>query len=92
MSATLLFRDREMAPRELDEAVRRVAGGLERLGIGEGDVVCIMLHNAPAFSRDANAIYSQIVYAAKGADVGVADIISEDYDDVWFRWICVLSH
>src|SRR3990172_1608687 len=27
------------------------------------------LHNAPAFARDANAVYSQIVYAAKSTDV-----------------------
>lgn len=27
------------------------------------------LHNMPSFRRDPNAIYSQIVYAAKGADV-----------------------
>jgi 5-methylthioadenosine/S-adenosylhomocysteine deaminase len=27
------------------------------------------LHNTPAFTRDPNALYSQIVYAAKGTDV-----------------------
>lgn len=27
------------------------------------------VHNSPAFSRDANAVYSQLVYAAKSSDV-----------------------
>jgi len=49
MSATLLFKDSETAPRAFDEAVTQMAGGLDRLGVAAGDVVCIMLHNSPAF-------------------------------------------
>ncbi len=55
MSAALRFQDREIAPQAFDDAVRRVAGGLERLGIGEGDVVGIMLHNVPAFLESMRA-------------------------------------
>jgi long-chain acyl-CoA synthetase len=47
MTARLLFQDRETAG--FDQTVRRAATGLEKLGIGKGDVVCIMLHNKPAF-------------------------------------------
>jgi long-chain acyl-CoA synthetase len=49
MSARLLFHDREIAPSAFDEAGARAASGFERLGVGEGDVVCIMLYNGPAF-------------------------------------------
>jgi long-chain acyl-CoA synthetase len=47
MTARLLFQDRETAG--FDQRVRRAATGLEKLGIGKGNVVCIMLHNKPAF-------------------------------------------
>ena len=47
MTARLLFQGRETAG--FDQTVRRAATGLEKLGIGERDVVCIMLHNKPAF-------------------------------------------
>jgi len=30
-------------------AVRRAASGLERAGVGDGDVVCILLRNEPAY-------------------------------------------
>ena len=33
----------------MEDAVRRGASGLERLGVRQGDVVCILLHNSPAF-------------------------------------------
>jgi long-chain acyl-CoA synthetase len=49
LSAALLFRDRMIAPPEFDQAARRAASGFERLGIGPGDVVCVMLHNSPQF-------------------------------------------
>jgi len=49
MTATVVFQDLEVAPAEFDDAARRAAGALARLGVGQGDVVCIMLHNSPAF-------------------------------------------
>jgi long-chain acyl-CoA synthetase len=49
MTARLLFQETAIVPSAMEESVRRVASGLERLGIGSGDVVCIMLHNRPEF-------------------------------------------
>jgi long-chain acyl-CoA synthetase len=45
-----LFFDGSAVPRAaFEDAVLRAAGGFERLGAGEGDVVCVMLRNHPAF-------------------------------------------
>jgi long-chain acyl-CoA synthetase len=49
MTATLRFGSREIAPAVFDAAARRAATRLERLGVGEGDVVCMLLHNQPAY-------------------------------------------
>jgi long-chain acyl-CoA synthetase len=60
----------------MDESVRRVASGLERLGIGSGDVVCIMLHNRPEFletmlaARLLGAYYCPINWHYKAAEAG----------------------
>jgi long-chain acyl-CoA synthetase len=76
MSATLVFRDSETAPRAFDEAVTRVAGGFEHLGVAQGDVVGIMLHNAPAFlhamcaARLLGAYYCPINWHYKAEEAG----------------------
>ncbi len=49
MPATILFDDREIAWPRFDNAVLRAMSGFERLGVGENDVVCIMLRNEPSF-------------------------------------------
>jgi len=49
MTARVLFRETVIAPMAMEEAVRRGASGLERLGVRQGDVLCILLHNSPAF-------------------------------------------
>ncbi len=49
MPAPLVFDDREIARAAFDDAARRSASGFERLGVGDGDVVCVMLRNEPAF-------------------------------------------
>jgi long-chain acyl-CoA synthetase len=49
MQARLFFDGRERPWPEFDDAVLRAAGGLERLGVGEGDVVCLLSRNDPAF-------------------------------------------
>src|SRR5262245_41357161 len=49
MTARLLFQEAVVAPATMEEAVRRGASALERLGVRQGDVVCILLHNSPAF-------------------------------------------
>jgi long-chain acyl-CoA synthetase len=49
MTARVLFRETVIAPMAMEEAVRRGASGLERLGVRQGDVVCVLLHNSPEF-------------------------------------------
>jgi long-chain acyl-CoA synthetase len=49
MPATLLFDDHPIPWAALDDAAQRAATGFERCGVGEGDVVCLMLRNEPAF-------------------------------------------
>ena len=49
MTARLRFGTRDIAAQAFEDAVRRAATAFERAGVGDGDVVCIMLHNSPAF-------------------------------------------
>jgi|AP12_2_1047962.scaffolds.fasta_scaffold09654_1 long-chain acyl-CoA synthetase len=49
MTATLLFDDNATDGKSFDDAAARAATGLAALGVGEDDVVCIMLRNEPAF-------------------------------------------
>jgi long-chain acyl-CoA synthetase len=49
MPATLVFADREIGWTAFDDAAQRAAAGFARLGVADGDVVCIMLRNEPAF-------------------------------------------
>jgi long-chain acyl-CoA synthetase len=49
VTARLLFNTNEIEPAALEERVRRAAAALECLGVRQGDVVCILLHNSPAF-------------------------------------------
>jgi len=49
MPSTLVYLEREIPWSDLEHAVQRAAGLLERLGAGEDDVVCLMLRNDPAF-------------------------------------------
>src|SRR3954471_8031759 len=49
MTARVLFGETVIASMAMEEAVRRGASGLERLGVRQGDVVCILLHNSPEF-------------------------------------------
>jgi long-chain acyl-CoA synthetase len=49
VKAALRFGGREIPPQAFEQAARRAAAGFEQLGVGEGDVVCVMLHNEPAY-------------------------------------------
>ena len=49
MRASLYFDGERVPPEAFEDAVLRAASGLERLGVGEGDVVCLMLRNDPAY-------------------------------------------
>ena len=48
MYCTLAFDNSELSPCELERQVKQAAGGLQALGVAEGDVVALMLHNEPA--------------------------------------------
>src|SRR5260221_11046040 len=49
MTATLLFGAEQIAAADLERRAAQAASGFERLGIGEGDVVALMLRNSPAY-------------------------------------------
>lgn len=76
MTAALRFGGRDIAPPAFDDAVRRAASGLARLGVGAGDVVCVMLHNTPAFleamfaARLLGAYYCPINWHYKAEEAG----------------------
>ncbi len=55
MPASLIFEQQAIAWAELEDAVLRAASRLEQLGVGEDDVVCLMLKNDPAFLAAAFA-------------------------------------
>ena len=66
MTAALVFGQLERSGAEIDERATRLAGGLARLGVEDGDVVAVMLRNDPAYvdiiqgCRIAGAYYCQI--------------------------------
>ena len=76
MTARILFHELSIDPPRFDEAVRRVASGLEGLGIRSGDVVCLMLHNRPEFletmlaARLLGAYYCPINWHYKSEEAG----------------------
>jgi long-chain acyl-CoA synthetase len=76
MTAELRFHDETIAPVEFDRSVRQAACGLEALGVRAGDVVCIMLHNQPAFleamfaARLLGAYYCPINWHYKADEAG----------------------
>lgn len=45
----VLFHDRTITYRDLDEASDRVAAALSRLGVKEGEIVSMMMNNSPEF-------------------------------------------
>jgi long-chain acyl-CoA synthetase len=47
--ATLIFGETTIGAEEFSSRVARIAGGLDRLGVGDGDVVALMLRNEPVF-------------------------------------------
>jgi long-chain acyl-CoA synthetase len=76
MSAQLRFAEQAIAPGDFERSVRQAAQGLEKLGVGAGDVVCIMLHNQPAFleamfaARMLGAFYCPINWHYKADEAG----------------------
>ena len=76
MTATLAWGELSRSGAEIDARATRLAGGLARLGVEEGDVVAVMLRNIPAFvdiiqgCRVAGAYYCQINWHFKRDEAG----------------------
>ena len=76
MTAALIAGNLARSGSEIDERAARLAGGLARLGIQDGDVVAAMLRNIPAFvdliqaCRIAGAYYCQINWHFKRDEAG----------------------
>jgi long-chain acyl-CoA synthetase len=76
MTASLVFGPLERSGVEIDARATRLAGGLARLGIEDGDVVAVMLRNDPAYidiiqgCRIAGAWYCQINWHFKRDEAG----------------------
>jgi long-chain acyl-CoA synthetase len=76
MTAALIFGQLERSGAEIDARAARLAGGLARLGIEDGDVVAVMLRNDPAYvdiihgCRIAGAYYCQINWHFKRDEAG----------------------
>ena len=73
---TLIFGDTVVGPEEFSASVARIAGGLDRMGIGDGDVVALMLKNDPVFVeammavRQLGAYYCPINWHFKADEAG----------------------
>jgi long-chain acyl-CoA synthetase len=76
MTAALRFAGEQVAPAELERRAACAAAGLERAGVGEGDVVALMLHNSPAYleamlaCRRLGAYYCPINWHYKADEAG----------------------
>jgi len=49
MTATVVFNDKEIPGEELERRAACAASGFEGMGVREGDVVALFLHNGPAY-------------------------------------------
>ncbi len=76
MTAALACGDLRRSGAEIEARAARLAGGLARLGIDDGDVVAVMLRNLPAYidiiqgCRIAGAYYCQINWHFKRDEAG----------------------
>lgn len=76
MTAALVFGGQNWSGEDIDARARQLAGGLDALGIGDGDVVAVMLRNDPVFvdiiqaCRIAGAYFCQINWHFKSDEAG----------------------
>ena len=76
MTAALVFGALERSGADIDARAARLAGGLARLGVADGDTVAVMLKNDPAYvdiiqgCRIAGAYYCQINWHFKRDEAG----------------------
>ena len=76
MPATIVFGSQTISPAEAEERAARCATGLMALGVGEDDVVALMLRNEPAFidamtgARRVGAYHCPINWHFKALEAG----------------------
>lgn len=76
MTARLVCADLERSGDEVARRALKLAGGLARLGVDDGDVIAVMLRNGPAFvdailsCQTAGCFYCPINWHFKAAEVG----------------------
>jgi long-chain acyl-CoA synthetase len=76
MTASLVFGSLQRSGAEIDQRAARLAGGLARFGVNDGDTVAVMLRNHPAYvdiiqgCRSAGACYCQINWHFKRDEAG----------------------
>lgn len=76
MTARLVCADLERSGDEVTRRALKLAGGLARLGVADGDVIAVMLRNGPAFvdailsCQTAGCFYCPINWHFKAAEVG----------------------
>ena len=94
MTAALMFGGECWSGEHIDVRASQLAGGLARLGVGDGDVVAVMLRNDPVFvdiiqaCRIAGAYFCQINWHFKSDEAGfiLADSGAKVlfvHDDLW---------
>lgn len=75
MTATLICGSLTRSGDEIDERARRLAGGLARLGVDDGEVIAVMMRNDPAYvdviqgCRLAGAYFCQVNWHFKAEEV-----------------------
>ena len=76
MTARLIFGDASWSGADIEQRAQRLAGGLHRSGVGEGDVVAVMLRNDPAYielilaARRLGCYNCQVNWHYKADEVG----------------------
>ncbi len=76
MTATLVFGTHSQTPEETDRRVASLAGALDAAGVGDGDVVAIMLRNdlpwidAMLAARRIGAFFAPVNWHYRGEEVG----------------------
>lgn len=76
MTADLYFEDTRIPADVVEERALRLAGGLARLGVEDGDVIAVMLRNSPAFidaimaCQTAGCFYCPINWHFTAAEAG----------------------
>lgn len=76
MTAELCFSGESVPGAVVDDRALRLAGGLARLGVDDGDVIAVMLRNSPEFidaivaCRTAGCFYCPVNWHFKSEEVG----------------------